>query len=568
MSTSINITDAFNGQTPSIYLEDNGDYLISGMVYDEFSRDDVFILKMTNSYQISGLDSSFVPYVNERDISTSTSNGVYGDQTVFISSAGGVLFDELFQINDPAGLMIDSNDNVFVTDFNDTGHLIQQFDAAGNFIRNWGSTGTGDGQFDYPVDIARDNAGDIYVADAGNYRIQKFSPDGTYISAWGSATFEGGELSNIKGMTIDSDDNMYIAQAGEIKKFQTDGTLLDTWTGFTNVYGVATDSSNNVYIVDSGLSRVYKYSSEGTYLDEWGSSGSSTGQFSNPYGIGVDGSDYIYVADSANNRIQKFDSSGNFQMQISGAGSEDGAFDTPVDVEINGNGDIYVLEAGYNNRVQKFDSSGTFIHNWGHEVIRDIDPLAELLVDMRGDRDWSSVTKGISRDDGKSFIHGLPTSEGTYMPFSLFVPKLTDSEGVHVCPGVDSLGNITDECSAGYEVLDGDVRISTITYNGRDYWKVTGVAGSGGMNILAQANTGGDDPVEDPTEDPTEDPGTDPTSEQTDNSDDNSDVELTEAGQPVVLVIIGAAAVFLITVAFYLYKKGILKKFKSSKLRI
>ena len=38
--------------------------------------------------------------------------------------------------------------------------------------------GTGDGQFNYPAGIAIDNAGNVYVADAFNYRIQKFTLPG------------------------------------------------------------------------------------------------------------------------------------------------------------------------------------------------------------------------------------------------------------------------------------------------------------------------------------------------------------------------------------------------------
>ena len=51
-----------------------------------------------------------------------------------------------------------------------------EFDGTPSFTKTgqFGTHGTGDGQFDTPRDVAIDGTGAIYVADAGNNRIQKF----------------------------------------------------------------------------------------------------------------------------------------------------------------------------------------------------------------------------------------------------------------------------------------------------------------------------------------------------------------------------------------------------------
>ena len=50
------------------------------------------------------------------------------------------------------------------------------FDPQGRFLRKWGVTGSGDGEFSQPQDLAIDSDGDVYVSDQGNDRIQVFKP--------------------------------------------------------------------------------------------------------------------------------------------------------------------------------------------------------------------------------------------------------------------------------------------------------------------------------------------------------------------------------------------------------
>ena len=53
-------------------------------------------------------------------------------------------------------------------------------------LGQFGSQGSGAGQFQTPVGVAVDQAsGDVYVADSGNARVQKFSATGAFIAAWG-----------------------------------------------------------------------------------------------------------------------------------------------------------------------------------------------------------------------------------------------------------------------------------------------------------------------------------------------------------------------------------------------
>ncbi len=48
------------------------------------------------------------------------------------------------------------------------------YSSSGQFLANWGSEGSADGQFDQPQGIAVDTAGNVYVTDSGNHRVQVF----------------------------------------------------------------------------------------------------------------------------------------------------------------------------------------------------------------------------------------------------------------------------------------------------------------------------------------------------------------------------------------------------------
>ena len=63
--------------------------------------------------------------------------------------------------------------SVYVSDTNND--RIQKFTSDGVFVTKWGTSGTGDGQFDWPWGVAVAPDGSVYVADSKNNRIQKFS---------------------------------------------------------------------------------------------------------------------------------------------------------------------------------------------------------------------------------------------------------------------------------------------------------------------------------------------------------------------------------------------------------
>jgi hypothetical protein len=96
-----------------------------------------------------------------------------------VSGAGPDTFHE------PNAVLVAPDGSIFVSEghtFDYKGHpRIIKFDANGKFLKQWGSSGTGPGQFGMPHCLALDSHGRLYVGDRDNNRIQIFTQDGEYL---------------------------------------------------------------------------------------------------------------------------------------------------------------------------------------------------------------------------------------------------------------------------------------------------------------------------------------------------------------------------------------------------
>ncbi|MFC1566743.1 carboxypeptidase regulatory-like domain-containing protein [bacterium] len=225
--------------------------------------------------------------------------------------------------------------------------------------------------------------------------------------------------------------------------------------------GIAIDSNGNVYVTDKDNHRVQKFTSDGTFITKWGSYGSGDGQFNKPAGIAVDASDNVYVVEQYNHRIQKFTSDGILINTWGSYGYSDGKFCYPVGIAIDRSGNIYVVDTS-NSRIQKFSSDGTFITKWGSYGIDDgkFNRPKGIAVDDNGnvyvtDTDNDRVQKFLS--DGTFIMKwgNTGTSDG----------KLDYPCGIDV----DSSGNVY--VSDGY-----NFRIQKFTSDGAFIGKWKGVS--------------------------------------------------------------------------------------------
>lgn len=167
----------------------------------------------------------------------------------------------------PHGIFVDGEGNVWVTDATGigevpvgVGHVIYKFSPRGEVLMTLGrrgEAGAGPDRFNQPSAVLVGPDGSIYVADGhgtgGNNRIVKLSPDGRFVKEWGTTGTADGEFRDPHALAMDSQGRLFVADRGNsrIQIFDQDGHHLATWTQFGRPSGLYIDGDDVLYATDS-----------------------------------------------------------------------------------------------------------------------------------------------------------------------------------------------------------------------------------------------------------------------------------------------------------------------------
>lgn len=336
------------------------------------------------------------------------------------------------------------------------------------FLNGWGELGSEAGQLDNPAGVAVDSSGDVYVSDRWNDRIQKFDPNGGFITKWGIRGAGDGQFHSPAGLAIDPNDNIYVVdnQNHRVQKFDSEGNFITKWGThgidagqFIYPGGIAMDQvDGSVYVTDSNR-RVQKFHRDGIFITQWGSYGTKEGEFKDTAGVAVDNFDgSVYVADYGNQRIQKFNSEGEFMLMwgylftefqicthscLPGSkGSREGQFDGPEGIAVDDfDGAVYVADAG-NQRMQKFTSDGAFTFMWGWGVGGESNQfqtcVSSCQAGIEGDGDgqfFAPEHAAIDRDSGHIYVSDRVRYEkNSYQIQSFSEPRSSPTTSQPVTP--------------------------------------------------------------------------------------------------------------------------------------
>ena len=232
-------------------------------------------------------------------------------------------------------------------------------------VTQWGSPGTGDGQFQVPNGVAADAAGNVYVVDGNGDRVEKFDANGGFLLAFGGpGTFNGpGHIG------LDPQGNPLVVDEGNYKvvKYSPTGTRLTQYGAFgqspgqfrSNPKGVAADAAGNVYAIDSGAGgKVNVYAQDGTFVRAFGTAGTAAGQWQAPRGIAVDQAGDVYVGDSGNHRIDVFHPDGTFVRSF-GDQAGPGLMSSINELDLDSRGNVWIDDA--NQGIYEYGPTGNFL---------------------------------------------------------------------------------------------------------------------------------------------------------------------------------------------------------------
>jgi NHL repeat len=261
----------------------------------------------------------------------------------------------------------------------------------------------------FPVGVAVDTHGNVYVADESDNRVLEYNTPLT------------------SGTTAD----LVFGQGGNFTSDVCNNGGLSA-SSLCGPDGVAVDAIGNVYVAEFNNNRVLEYNTpltSDTIADSvFGQGGSfSSGNANNgglsanslwqPQGVAVDASGNLYIADLNNNRVLEYNSplsnttantvfgqGGSFSSNSCSPSSTASNLCSPAGVAVDSSNNLYTAEFG-NNRVLKFNIPLTtdtfadvalgqldFVHN------------GENLIDRRGFNSPASVAIDASTVPNRLYV--------------------------------------------------------------------------------------------------------------------------------------------------------------------
>jgi sugar lactone lactonase YvrE len=338
---------------------------------------------------------------------------VAGDGYPGFSGDGGPATNA--QLGYVGGTAVDSAGNLYIADYGNS--RIRAVNKTTGVITtvagNGGGGFSGDGglatsaQLAYPLGVAVDAKGNLYIADTYNCRIRMVTATTGIISTIagnGNCGYSGdsglatsAEISQPQAVAVDSAGNVYIADAANYRvRMVTAATgLISTVAGngsfgasgdggaataasLSQPGGLAVDASGNIFISDTDNQEIREviaatglistFAGNGVYGYNGDGGAAASAQFAFPQGIALDAAGDLFIADNGNSVIRVVAAGTRTVSTVAGDGapgySGDGgnalyaALSYPTGVAVDAAGDIFIADAE-NTVVREVSAGGS-----------------------------------------------------------------------------------------------------------------------------------------------------------------------------------------------------------------
>lgn len=146
---------------------------------------------------------------------------------------------------------VDPQGNIWVVDA--TGHVIYKMNQDGKEIMRLGTkgvSGTSTTTFNLPTDIAFAPNGDLYVSDGyGSARVVKYSRDGKYLLQWGTRGTGPGQFGLPHNVVVDAQGRVYVTDRDNqrVEVFDANGKFLTEWKDTGGVSALAITKDGRIW---------------------------------------------------------------------------------------------------------------------------------------------------------------------------------------------------------------------------------------------------------------------------------------------------------------------------------
>ncbi|HXF04152.1 MAG TPA: hypothetical protein VNM72_01900 [Blastocatellia bacterium] len=281
------------------------------------------------------------------DGTTLTITTIAGTGQSGFSGDGGPAIEA--RLNFPRGLALDPQGNLYIADTNN--HRIRRIDPWGRIttVAGNGTPGfSGDGQpavraqLRFPLAVAVDAMGTLYIADAGNNRVRR-------VDASGIITTVAGTGERGSGGDDDTADKAQLHTPAALA-FDKDGNLLIADTG-----------NHKIRKIDFSTMKISTFAGKGTpaFSGDGGAAGAA--ELNTPFGLIADAKGNVFIADSANHRVRRVDATGNISTFVGsgtpgfggdGLGAALATINFPTALALDPQGNL-ILADTFNHRIRK-----------------------------------------------------------------------------------------------------------------------------------------------------------------------------------------------------------------------